>query len=60
MELINSTFRIVVVVKREVMESGPGIALFPKLVVGTQLFMLMLFFVSYSHVINTPCIYSIF
>lgn len=42
------------------MESGPGIALFPKLVVGTQLFMLMLFFVSYSHVINTPCIYSIF
>lgn len=33
-EVINSTLSIVVV-KRELVESGPGIALSPKLVVGT-------------------------
>lgn len=39
------------------MESGPGIVLFPKLlVIVIQLFMLMLFFSSSSHGINMLCI----
>ena len=42
------------------MKSGPGTVLFPKLVVGIQLFTFMPFSVSHSQVINMPCIHTAF
>lgn len=63
-EVINSTSRTGQGAGQGMFERGkgmgPGTALSPKSVVGTQLFLLILFFVSYPHVINILCIYSIF
>lgn len=63
-EVINSTSRIGRAAGRGMLKTGqgmgPGTAVSPKSVVGTQVFMLMLFFVYCPHIINIPCIYSIF